>query len=93
MILKASTGGQRVGPDGTGPRRKNGGFLRVQCRHNFFIIRRHFHRRMDVLQADENDVRAQLMAVRLGLDAVAQDLRVASARPPDMISCKSALTR
>ena len=85
--------GQRVRPDGVRLGVENVGFPGMDGRHHLFIIRRDFHRRMNVLQPDKNDVRAHFVAVRLGLDAFAQSVAPLPARPRDMTSPKSTLTR
>ena len=72
--------GQRIGADGLGLGVKNFGQLRLLRADDFFVIARDLHRRMNVLQADENDFCAEVILIRRGLDLCAQFLRRLQAR-------------
>src|SRR5207253_8548242 len=64
--------GRGVGPDRIRLRGQDPGLLGVDSAHHFFVIRRYFYWRMDVLQTDEYDSRAELALTSRLLNALGQ---------------------
>ena len=84
--------GQRVSADGIGLGVQNLGQLRLFRADDFFIIARHLHRRMNVLQSDEKNFHAQFVRIGGGLD-LSRKVSAAASRPCDMTSFKSTPAR
>ena len=73
--------GQRVGPDVVRAGRQDLRLLGLDGRDDLFVVRRDFHRRMQVLQANGDDPGAQPVLVGRRLDAVGRALAPPPAGP------------